>query len=249
MCTMHLHILLTEFCTHIYSYIADDTVDLWVGEVVLTFGHGECIWAFWRCGFLIESFALILTIPFWVCTHERPTKYGIMYTYTPYYTYMNWIFSMSSMILKVLNFSHFLQLTSSDLAKRSHDYRHVSRWNPGMLQSPLLWIWWGFTLSRPTSTWFSSNSTSLTSNLSITVSHLSCSSYPAFSAGKLWGFHGTKGETVGKLPCDILGTWWRNPLRLKFDKKGKTRQGKKRRFERVFLVQKWRQMKDGGKGK
>ena len=26
-CTMHLHTLLTESCTHGYSYIADDTID------------------------------------------------------------------------------------------------------------------------------------------------------------------------------------------------------------------------------
>ena len=38
MCTLHLHTLLTEYCTHVYSYIADDIVDIWVGGGVLTFG-------------------------------------------------------------------------------------------------------------------------------------------------------------------------------------------------------------------
>ena len=28
MCTLHLHMLLTEYCTHVYSYIADDTIDV-----------------------------------------------------------------------------------------------------------------------------------------------------------------------------------------------------------------------------
>ena len=28
MCTIHLHTLLTECCTHIYFYIADDTLDI-----------------------------------------------------------------------------------------------------------------------------------------------------------------------------------------------------------------------------
>ena len=28
MCTLHLYTLLTECCTHVYSYIVDDTVDI-----------------------------------------------------------------------------------------------------------------------------------------------------------------------------------------------------------------------------
>ena len=38
MCILYLHALLTECYIHVYSYIADDTVNIWVEEVALTFG-------------------------------------------------------------------------------------------------------------------------------------------------------------------------------------------------------------------
>ena len=63
--------------------------------------------------------------------HERPTEYEIMYTYTPYYIYIyKWSFQYVFKELKSFN----SQLTSSDLAKKPHDYRHVSQRDSGMLQ-------------------------------------------------------------------------------------------------------------------
>ena len=87
--------------------------------------------------FLVESFVLILSIPFSMCMHERPTEYEIMYTYIPYYIYiyMNGVFCISLTSLKSSKFSSlFSKVTFLDLAKQPHDYQHVPCQDPGMLQ-------------------------------------------------------------------------------------------------------------------
>ena len=70
---------------------------------------------------------------------ERPTEYEIC-IHSHHTIYMNEVFNMSLKSEKGLNFPHFSQLTSSDLAKQQHDYRHVSRRDPGMLHPPRRYV-------------------------------------------------------------------------------------------------------------
>ena len=135
MCTLHLHMLLTKCCTQVYSYIANDTINIWDEGGALTFG----LW--W-------VYMIVLTLWFFdweFCTYFDCTFLGVyvwvahwvwdyVYIRTILYIYIyEWNFQYVFKELKSFNFSHFLQVTSSDLAKQPHNYLYVRLWGLRML--------------------------------------------------------------------------------------------------------------------
>ena len=107
-CILYLHTLLTECCTHVYSYITDDTVDVWDGGMTLTFGPWPVYMSILKLWFSDRQFCTYFDCTFWVCMHERPIEYEIMYTYTSYYIYIyEWSFPYVFNDLKSFKLSAF----------------------------------------------------------------------------------------------------------------------------------------------
>ena len=100
--------VITKYCTHVYSYIIDDTVDVWDGGMEPTFGLRLVYMSILMLWFSNREVCTHFDCTFWVCMHEKPTKYKIMYTYTSYYIY-EWSFLYVCNDLKSFKLSAFFK--------------------------------------------------------------------------------------------------------------------------------------------
>ena len=85
-----LSVILTFILTlQMMHYIFENEEGRWLSDC------DECIWAFWRCDFLIESFLLILTVPFGSVCIRGPLSmklcihmYHTIYIYIELFVYL-----------------------------------------------------------------------------------------------------------------------------------------------------------------
>ena len=89
-----LHTLLIEYHTHVYSYIAGDSVDIWVREEVLTFGLRRVYISILTLWFSFDwEFYTHFDCTFSVWIYERPTEYELcLRTYFTHMYIYGWSF-------------------------------------------------------------------------------------------------------------------------------------------------------------